>query len=59
MVITRPRIWYVCNKCGEWFCYPKNPPKKCPDCKKGDLTKTCAFCGEKFEECKCSKRRIG
>ncbi len=54
MAIKTPRIWYVCSECGEWFCYSDdNPPKKCPDCKKGTLIKTCANCGEKFSECVC------
>lgn len=57
MAILTSRIWYVCNKCGEWFSYD-TPPKICPDCNKGDLVKTCAFCGETFEECKCSKEKI-
>ena len=60
MVITQPRTWYVCDECGEWFYYPENYkiPKKCPDCKKGKLVKTCAFCGIKFEECKCIKEEL-
>ncbi len=56
MVITRPQTWYVCNKCGEWFQFPNdNSQKLCPNCKEGKLIKTCAFCGEKFDKCKCSK----
>jgi hypothetical protein len=59
MTVLSPRIWYVCNKCEEWF-RPENCKKseKCPDCKKGVLIKTCAFCGEEFDKCKCSKQKL-
>lgn len=57
MVIRTPRIWYVCNKCNEWFHYPKdNPPAKCPDCQIGVLIKTCANCGEDFDKCTCKAK---
>ena len=54
MVIIRPKFSWVCNKCYEWFSYGDDkPPKKCPDCKKGFLVKTCGDCGEDFDKCKC------
>ncbi|MCD4666284.1 hypothetical protein K8R47_00555 [archaeon] len=58
MVIIQPRIWYVCDKCGEFFYYTNNVPKKCPECKKGILIKKCCFCGNEFKKCKCSKEEL-
>lgn len=57
MAITTTRIWYICNKCGEFFYYPEDDlddlPDKCPDCNEGVLIKSCANCGYDLSECKC------
>ncbi len=58
MVIIQPRIWDICDKCGEWFAYENDLSKKCPECGEGNLVKTCAFCGKAFEECTCSKEEL-
>jgi|GEM_PF-6037600 len=52
--IKQPVIWFVCDKCGEWFT-PAIAEKstKCPECKTGNLVKKCAYCGKGFSECKC------
>ena len=58
MAIIRQKIWYVCDKCNEWFHYPDYKiPDNCPDCNKGVLIKTCAYCGEESENCKCADRQ--
>jgi len=52
--IKQPIIWYVCNKCGEFFTpedYKRN--KICEDCKEGTLIKKCGYCGQEFSNCKC------
>jgi hypothetical protein len=44
------RIWYICDKCNEYFA---DPGKACSKCKNGKLVKTCVFCKKKAEACKC------
>jgi len=59
MVIIRPRIWYVCDKCHEWFIGKQfKSDMHCPECKKGILEKTCGFCGENYLECQCTEKEL-
>jgi hypothetical protein len=57
-MITRPKIWLVCEKCGEFFSEEMAKEDDiCSDCKEGKLKIICAECGNWLNECKCVKNK--
>lgn len=55
-MITRPKAWLICNKCGEFFTGEMlNEGDVCKDCKKGKVYWQCTECGKFLKDCKCEK----
>jgi hypothetical protein len=53
-MILRPKIWLVCESCGEFFTKEQiKEGEICSDCNKGKLKLFCAECGEFVEDCNC------
>ncbi|MEK6885599.1 MAG: hypothetical protein AABX17_01380 [Nanoarchaeota archaeon] len=56
-MITRPKIWLVCESCGEFFTEKQAKENQiCPECKKGKLKLSCEECGEFLNACECGKK---
>jgi hypothetical protein len=55
-MIRTPRIWLICEKCGEFFLPEEFDENQiCPDCSKGKLKLNCVKCGKYVEKCQCTK----
>ena len=53
-MITRPKNWLVCNKCGEFFTEEMlKEGETCKDCGEGKVYWECVECGKSLGECGC------
>lgn len=56
-MITYPREWLICDKCGEFFTADMlKEGDVCRDCKKGKVYWNCVGCGQLLKDCKCEKK---
>lgn len=56
-MITRPRIWLICESCGEFFTEEQAEENQiCNECENGKLRLSCVDCGKVLQDCKCGEK---